>query len=120
VVPPPPTPRPLSEGAVSAEPSTPATDAAKLTPSEPVRSFPELVGMSDGEVRTAMGAPDRISDRPPARVWRYELSGCSLDLFLFPDVSSGATKALTWSALPTEPQAAEAVDPRCAEVSADG
>lgn len=115
--PPEPEPRPTT---AEADPARAPDDATVLAPVAPVRSFPDLVGLSGVEVRAAMGTPDRISDRPPARIWRYELSGCSLDLFLFPDVSSGASKALTWSTLPKAPVGSEDLDPRCAKVTADG
>ena len=68
---------------------------------------------------SAIGAPERLSEQPPARVWHYEFSGCSLELFLFPDVSSGAEKALSWSAKPREPDSS-GIDPLCTRISADG
>lgn len=115
--PPAPAPRPRETATPAAQDTTAATAVA---PAATVRRFPDLVGRTGVQVRAAMGAPDGISERPPAVVWRYELSGCSLDLFLFPDVSSGAEKALTWSALPKEPDPSTDIDPRCAEVTADG
>jgi hypothetical protein len=115
----PPAPAPRPEGEAGSRPDVPATTTA-VAPAATVHSFPDLVGRTSTQVRAAMGVPDRIIDRPPARIWRYDLPGCSLDLFLFPDVSSGAEKALTWSAEPKEAATSAEIDPRCAEVTADG
>lgn len=107
--PPAPAPRPAAGEA--------AGDVAAVRPG-PKRSFPELVGLTDSEVRAELGAPIRISERPPALVWHYEFPGCRLQLFLFADVASGASKALTFEAA-GEPTDAE-IDSRCAGVLADG
>lgn len=84
----------------------------------PRRSFAELVGLTDSQVRAELGSPQQISERPPALVWRYDFPGCVLQLFLFADVASGAAKALTFEAVaaPTESE----IDARCARVLADG
>ncbi len=91
--PPPPTPRP--EGLARAPAASRPSAGGTAEPRER-RPAPELIGMSEAELRDAMGQPDHIRNEPPASVWRYNLTGCAIDLFLFEDVASGRTKALSY------------------------
>ena len=112
--PPEPSPRPAATAAAGQQ-----SEDTALAPAAPVRSFADLVGKTGVQIRSAIGAPERLSEQPPARVWHYEFSGCSLELFLSPDVSSGAEKALSWSAKTREPDSS-GIDPLCTRISADG
>lgn len=103
--PPPPAPRP--EGLARAP-------AASGPPAGERRAAAELIGMSELELRNAMGFPDRIRNQPPASVWRYELTGCAIELFLFEDVASGRTKALSYEIVIIE-DAGETPDKFCVE-----
>jgi len=114
-------PRSVEPGVTSGQGSTsePAENVAALPPRD-IRVFPDLIGLTGPEVQRAMGAPDRIGDQPPAEVWHYVLSGCELALFLYPDVASGAPKALTYSAAERPVASSQSPDPRCSEVAANG
>lgn len=112
-IPPEPSPRP-------GDPVRESDALVRDLPDRPRIAFPSLIGLTDLELEGALGKPDSVSSRPPATVWRYELSGCALELFLFPDVAKGAPKALTYEAREIGRTTADPADPRCEEVRADG
>ena len=110
--PPPPSPRP--EGLVRLEPRRRAPAATDPVQPRPPVAPRHLIGMSEAELREAMGGPDAVRAEPPASVWHYDLEGCSIELFLFEDVASGRTKTLSYEMVLDEAAAARR-DPRCAE-----
>ncbi|WP_417518442.1 hypothetical protein [Minwuia sp.] len=119
-IPPPPAPRP--DGRVVSK--RPRTGSARTDPKpaqpkrEPVRPLSSLIGLTETEIRAELGAPRSTGDQPPATVWRYDLTGCELSLFLFRDVASGEAKALTFEVAPRETTGGAKADRRCAEQAA--
>lgn len=55
-----------------------------------------LVGMTREQVKTLIGQPVTVADRPPATVWSYRSSGCALEVFFYLDVASKKFRALTY------------------------
>ena len=45
----------------------------------------DLLGLSDSELVSLLGAPDFRRTEPPAELWQYRSAHCVLDLFLYPD-----------------------------------
>ena len=45
----------------------------------------DLVGLSEGAVRRALGAPDRTRPEGAVAIWRYNADACVVDLFFYPD-----------------------------------
>jgi hypothetical protein len=64
---------------------TPST-ATTVTGSARARN---LVGKSDGEVRSELGAPAFRRTDGPAQVWQYRGNACLLDVFLYKEGSGG-------------------------------
>ena len=69
-------------------------DPAKTeAPSDPPReaSAPasvNLIGKSEGEVRTLLGPPTSVEERAPGKTWHYQEGQCRVDVQLFPDVQT--------------------------------
>ncbi|WP_416898985.1 MAG: hypothetical protein ACMVY4_04450 [Minwuia sp.] len=113
--PPPPPSRPAGPAPAQRRTLKQQADRTAAADAKTPVAFSSLVGMTETELRRELGAPDSIGDQPPARVWRYGISGCDLKLFIFQDVSSGEAKALAFEAEPAAPAAGAKTDPRCAE-----
>jgi hypothetical protein len=47
-----------------------------------------LVGKSEGQVRTLLGPPTSIEERAPGKTWHYRDGSCSVDVRLYPDVQT--------------------------------
>jgi hypothetical protein len=69
------------------------SDGVAKTPQAPPVN---LVGMGEEQVRALLGPPATEEDRPPGKVWRYRMGGCTLDLSLFPDVQTRKFGTLTY------------------------
>jgi len=57
---------------------------------------PSLAGLSEDAVTRRFGRPANIRKTPSANVWTYQDQACTLDLFLFTDMRTGAQKVLTY------------------------
>jgi len=57
---------------------------------------PSLAGLSEDDVTRRFGRPANIRKTPSANVWTYQDQACTLDLFLFTDMRTGAQKVLTY------------------------
>lgn len=55
-----------------------------------------LVGMTRDQVKSLIGQPVKVADRPPATVWSYRTTGCALEVFFYLDVASKKFRALTY------------------------
>jgi hypothetical protein len=72
---------------------TPETqEATAPTPQQ----APSLAGLSEDAVTRRFGPPATIRKTPSANVWTYQDQACTLDLFLFTDMRTGAQKVLTY------------------------
>ena len=68
----------------AAEPAV-ASAPAKLAPNAaPV----ELIGKSEGELKTLLGPPTSVEERAPGKTWRYREGQCTVDIQLYPDVQT--------------------------------
>ncbi|MCB1882470.1 MAG: hypothetical protein KDG89_00500 [Geminicoccaceae bacterium] len=99
-----------------------AADAPATVADHPDPTLPEapelpagvrLVGMSAEGVRTLLGEPSLSRDEDPAHYWRYTFSGCSLDLYLYPDPRAGFDRI---THVDLRGEAFPAPDPNCLEL----
>ena len=56
--------------------------------------MPSLARMPAGQVEAVLGAPESRVASGAGERWRYQGPGCTLDLFLFPDIGSGGLVVL--------------------------
>jgi hypothetical protein len=56
----------------------------------------ELIGLDLAAISRLLGQPTTQSDRPPAKVWSYNGDGCSLRVFVYPDINTRLFRALTY------------------------
>ncbi len=93
--------------------AAPAEQEAALppVPSPPPATRPiepqRLLGLSQAEVQTLLGAPTAVREQPPALVWAYRASDCGLELFFYLDLTSKAYRALTYDIKPRQPGGAQ-------------
>lgn len=76
-----PAPTPAPAAVAPAPPERPAPAPAS------VASLP-LAGMSEAEIRAALGPPSAEEERPPGKRWRYRDGQCTLDIQLYPNVET--------------------------------
>jgi hypothetical protein len=91
-----------------AKKAAPPADAARVgdtqtavavpPPGEPGTPSPQLIGLTQQETVTLLGAPAAQWDRPPARVWHYQGPDCAVDVFFYLDVSRNEFSALRYTA----------------------
>jgi hypothetical protein len=81
------------------------TDSSSQTASLPdhtVGSKPDdMIGRDENGIRALIGAPAKTRTEGSTTVWSYEKDGCSLDLFLFYDVKTGAQRVLSYEIKPS-------------------
>lgn len=74
-----------------------AAEAVPLPKRKPVVIDPKsLVGLDKAAVTDLFGAPHSITFAEPAMVWAWQLQGCRMKLFFYPDVAEKTFRALTW------------------------
>ena len=97
-----------------------AAPVEQPAPPAPVFTASELMGKSEDEVTTLMGAPARVEQRAASTVWVYQGSDCGLDVFFFLDMATSDERVLT-VAPNTQPAAAAATSaPATTEAPAAG
>ena len=69
-----------AEPAVAAAPAKPASTST----AQPVN----LIGKSEGELRTLLGPPTSVEERAPGKTWRYRDGQCTVAIQLYPDVQT--------------------------------
>ena len=74
------------------------TAVAAPTPGDLSGQAPQLIGLTQQETVTLLGAPAAQWDRPPARVWHYQGPDCAVDVFFYLDVSRNEFSALRYTA----------------------
>jgi hypothetical protein len=72
------------------QPDLPAAEQPAPAPA----ALPSLIRMPAREVEAMLGAPESRVASGAGERWRYLGPGCTLDLFLFPDVGSGGLVVL--------------------------
>ncbi len=97
-------PAPAPQVRARTAPASPATTASTVEPSivEPKAEPPtveipreasapapvNLIGKSETEVRALLGAPSRVEERAPGKIWHYRDGQCSANVQLYPDVQT--------------------------------
>ena len=83
---PPSTPNPPPQTDVQNE--SPVIEAARQTAAQPLEpSYPSidtLTGQTAESIETLLGQPQFRRRDKPAELWQYRVTGCVLDLFLYP------------------------------------
>jgi len=57
--------------------------------------FARLKGLTPGDARALLGAPDGRGETPPATVWTYRQGPCRLKLFFYYDLTKKTERTLT-------------------------
>ncbi len=76
---------------------------------KPVVSAEDIVGISEYEVASLFGFPEKVMERPPAVVWRYSSQKCHLSLFFYMDVNTDSLRVLTYEVEPEKEIAAQCI-----------
>jgi hypothetical protein len=66
----------------------------------------KVVGLTQAETVTMLGAPNAQWDRPPAKVWHYQGPDCAIDVFFYLDVSRNEFSALRYTTVGSDATAA--------------
>jgi hypothetical protein len=84
----------------------PASTAVEPVPVEPVPGMPavtmplqpsQLIGLDEAGAMRLFGAATTETAQPPAKVWRYAISSCELDLYFYYDLRSARMRTLRYS-----------------------
>ena len=90
-----PAPRPAPPRPPAPQPELPATEAPPQTPAPPARPpVPSLARMPAAQVEEVLGTPAARTASGAGERWSYRGPGCTLDLFLFPDIAGGGLVVL--------------------------
>lgn len=88
--------------------------AARSEPvDEPLFEPKKFFGMSADGVRTLLGPPQMVYQRPPSTVWHYRDGFCELDLYFYLDVASGKFRVATFDLSPHRDNASQHQNIRC-------
>jgi len=49
------------------------------------------------QIERLLGPPTSRSDKPPAKVWTYETSECTVSIFFYADVNTRVFRSLTYA-----------------------
>lgn len=63
----------------------------------------DMIGRDESGIRSLIGEPTKTRTEGSTTVWSYQKDGCSLDLFLFYDVKTGAQRVLSYEIKPDAP-----------------
>ena len=66
----------------------------------------KVVGLTQAETVSVLGAPNAQWDRPPAKVWHYQGPDCAIDVFFYLDVSRNEFSALRYTTVGSDATAA--------------
>ncbi|SDF62827.1 MULTISPECIES: hypothetical protein [Thalassobaculum] len=74
--------------------------AASVTTRPPV-DMDTLAGADRPRLQSVLGPADEVRDQPPGEVWIYREGGCSVELYLFPQISASQYAVLGHKFLPS-------------------
>ncbi len=96
-------------GAPPGAPSGTGEGSAPVLVLPPHPTIASLTGLGNDQVTALLGPPSAENEKPPAKVWRYQAAGCTLDLYFYLDVGSNRFQVLQVrsDAMPTSTAAAE-------------
>jgi hypothetical protein len=83
----------LPGGQSGDQPADPAAHAGANRPAD-------MIGRDENGIRALIGEPAKTRTEGSTTVWSYQKDGCSLDLFLFYDVKTGAQRVLSYEIKP--------------------
>lgn len=63
-----------------------------------------LVGLDQSAVFLLFGEPHQVTQAQPATVWVWEMNGCRMRLFFYPDVAAKTFRALTYEVSADSPK----------------
>lgn len=104
--------------AAAKEPVAAEPPVEEPAPAAPVYTASELMGKSEAEVTSLMGAPARVEQRAASTVWVYQGADCGLDVFFFLDMATSDERVLTVA--PTTQPVATTTPAAAAEAPAAG
>lgn len=77
-----------------AKPSNDAREPIGPLPPEATPPLVSVVGRSEAEIVSLLGAPSSETVEPPARKLTFAAEACSLEVYLFPEMAQGGFRAL--------------------------
>lgn len=92
--------RKRASGAGSQDRSGSDIPAASISTRPPVE-LDTLAGADRSKLASVLGPADEIRDQPPGEVWVYREGGCSVELYLFPQISASQYAVLGHKFLPS-------------------
>lgn len=93
---PPETPAPIAPGQGTGSAPVPVPPAPGSEDVASLKDPGQLIGLDLAAITHLLGQPAAQSDRPPAKVWSYNGDGCSLRVFVYPDINTRLFRALTY------------------------
>jgi hypothetical protein len=93
-------PPPDGPAAADSAPAPP-TDAGSTQPPPDsgdamLQNPDEVIGLDLAQIARLLGEPAFRTEQPPAKVWSYAGAGCSMRVFVYPDIKSRVFRALTY------------------------
>ena len=96
-VPPSPRPKPIAAAAAKREEIAKLAPARAVPPPEtPQFDSRSLIGLNPSQALASLGNPASVLERSPSMVWRYDVTGCALDLFFYMDLGDNAFRVLAY------------------------
>jgi len=95
----PPPPPPETAPLPAQKPQIAAVTDAVPAPPPPPPAGPDpkqLVGLDFAATQHLLGKPAKQEEKPPAKVWVYNGTGCDLTIFFYADINTGVFRALTY------------------------
>ena len=80
---------------------TVAKAPADTVPPARLVALDTLAGADRTRIQSVFGPADEVRDQPPGEVWIYREGGCSVELYLFPQVSAAQYAVLGHKLLPS-------------------
>lgn len=93
----PPPPAPVSEAEAVGEPGPPMMEPATAQPHAALPQPKQLVGLDEAAATRLFGAATSETAEPPAKVWRYAVASCELDLYFYYDLRSARMRTLRYT-----------------------
>ncbi|HEY4135753.1 MAG TPA: hypothetical protein VGO34_11115 [Alphaproteobacteria bacterium] len=99
--PPPEEPAPPPAPVVQAPPAPAVAPPVRMPPqpppARPQLDLQSLVGVGEQEITALLGDPRQVRNDPPAMVWDYAATGCSMSLFFYLDLKSQDFRTLAYN-----------------------
>ena len=90
-----------SSAAASAEQDQSGAGIPSASIPKPPVDMDTLAGVDRLQLESILGPADEVRDQPPGEVWIYREGGCSVELYLFPQISASQYAVLGHKFLPS-------------------